>query len=324
MAQKYAFQPKVNVRRRSSSGGRGGVPGDGSGGASPGPPPPGSSSPFDRLYAAALQREAALAERRAEAAEAELNSCTFHPVLAAAGGGGWGGDSNNNDAGEGGGLVGKQREGGTFQRLYGDALVRRDKKLAAETVAVPVDPDCTFEPRLSLTTRRITERLRGSPGASAAAAATQLPAVALQQLLQAAAGGGGVASPLGAGGSGSSAAAGLSPRGGGRGRLLPPPPPPCCSNSYSTFSTSKRTTLYQGTCSCTRMGLESKGIGGSMQSLWRKQGGSFVWKTRCSALFNQNWVLRRPVTMLQRLGGGTRMRGGWSGRRRGGLLRRRR
>ena len=168
------FKPAVNPRRSTP------------GNANEAPATP--SSPFERLYQAALRQADNHRVKAEAAAAATLQGCTFHPetstmpsatsaaaaaltgIALAASGAGGGSSSSSSSAGDAASTAATSSPATAFSRLYGDAKERRERLAAACEVAAaaPMPAECTFEPALSQTTRKITARLR-------AAAATHSP-----------------------------------------------------------------------------------------------------------------------------------------------------
>jgi hypothetical protein len=154
------------------------IDGEGAGGGEGAP----VLNPFERLYAAAGEKKNALEALRVATEALASTACPFRPDLAksargarasaaqaaaaaaAAGAGEGAGEGAGVGAGEGAGAG----AAGAFERLYGDASARAARAAAAAAAAAaPSDPNCTFEPALSATTRRITQRLRASPASAA-------------------------------------------------------------------------------------------------------------------------------------------------------------
>lgn len=149
--------PKVNKPRASATP------------ATPGDADSGATNAFDRLYRRARERDANIEERRLSRLATEMVSCPFSPSLNAprpstA-------PAASAAAADGSGSAPAQS---TFSRLYNDALDRRLRTETFASAAPPEDAECTFEPSLTVTSRRISERLRspqnGSGGAGSAAA----------------------------------------------------------------------------------------------------------------------------------------------------------
>lgn len=136
------FQPKVNKPRGSVVVDNGGL---------------NSVGTFDRLYRAAAEREAHVEEKRLARFKTEMTECSFSPALNPA-------RPSTAPAAQ----VGSS----PFSRLYSDALERRLRTETFEAALPPVDTECTFEPALTVTSRRISDRMRSSPAAADDASAT--------------------------------------------------------------------------------------------------------------------------------------------------------
>lgn len=110
---------------------------------------------FDRLYRAAAEREAHAEEKRLARFKTVMTECSFSPAL--------------NSARP---LTAPAQVGGSpFSRLYSDALERKLRTETFEAALEPVDSECTFEPALTVTSRRISDRMRTSPSTNDTAAA---------------------------------------------------------------------------------------------------------------------------------------------------------
>ncbi len=116
---------------------------------------------FDRLYRAAAEREAHVEEKRLARFKTEMTECSFSPAL--------------NPARPSTAPAAAQVGISPFSRLYSDALERRLRTETFEAALPPVDTECTFEPALTVTSRRISDRMRSSPSTTADDASATLP-----------------------------------------------------------------------------------------------------------------------------------------------------
>ena len=106
-------------------------------------------STFDRLYRAAAEREAHVEEKRLARFKTEMTECSFSPALI--------------NLARPSTAPAAQVGSSPFSRLYSDALDRRLRTETFEAALPPVDLECTFEPALTVTSRRISDRMRSSP-----------------------------------------------------------------------------------------------------------------------------------------------------------------
>jgi len=132
---------------------------------------PGGGSSFTRLYNGAQKRAEKLKEKETAAAATLLQECTFHPLLnlpvpflqaspAAA--------ADPPESSSSSSSLAPSSTRNAFSRLYHDAQERKAKAeaVAAAVENAPIPSECTFEPALSLASRRIGLRMGGRGSSS--------------------------------------------------------------------------------------------------------------------------------------------------------------